>query len=411
MRGLPNLRWRPGRLAHHSSVLTAWMLVRAASQAATVILLARHLGASDYGQFVAILAFASFISPFVGLGLSNVLLRDGAKRPQHLPAYFADALRWWGITLLPAAMIACVLAALALQGIPKVPAYVAIAAEIAATSLTELRARHQQAMHRINAFGLLTAGLPLTRLGILASAISLFPGTHAPAILLVYAAASALYVVLLLAIARSARTVGRTEQRLPVRSGLTFSLSAFAIRVQAEFNKPVLASLGFGLTGAYNAGQRASDLASIPLLAIQESLWPRLYSHDDPKRQLRRSGMALLVLALGCALIVWAIAPLLPRLLGSDFSGAVGVMRSLAFIPLLQSFRSLLNYHMIHMNRMLPIGMAYGLGAIISIAGVTILVPSHGTAGAVLATYISELSMIGFLMFAMAIPGLLARRD
>src|SRR3546814_15377469 len=71
-------------------------------------------------------------------------------------------------------------------------------------------------------------------------------------------------------------------------SGLPFSMAAFATKLQAEFNKPILAHLGFDLAGSYNVAQRASDLASMPLSALQESLWPRLYAQQNPIRQLCR---------------------------------------------------------------------------------------------------------------------------
>src|SRR3546814_18531870 len=87
-------------------------------------------------------------------------------------------------------------------------------------------------------------------------------------------------------------------------SGLPFSMAAFATKLQAEFNKPILAHLGFDLAGAYNVAQRASDLASMPLSALPESLWPRLYAQPNPLRQLCRTDPGLLTLALGfgCAL-------------------------------------------------------------------------------------------------------------
>ena len=61
-----SIRWRPGGLARSGLVLLGWMLLRAAMQAATVVWLARQLGAQPYGQFVAVVAASSFFTPFVG---------------------------------------------------------------------------------------------------------------------------------------------------------------------------------------------------------------------------------------------------------------------------------------------------------------------------------------------------------
>jgi len=112
------------------------------------------------------------------------------------------------------------------------------------------------------------------------------------------------------------------------------------VRLQSEFNKPVLAHLGFDLAGAYNVAQRTNEIVGMPLSALQESLWPRLYAHPDPLRQLRRSGLLLLLLATACGIFIWLAAPLLPLIVGSDFDKAATAMRSLAWLPLLQSLRS-----------------------------------------------------------------------
>jgi hypothetical protein len=72
-------RWRPGAYARDGLHIFGWLLLRVAAQAATVLLLARWLGASGYGEFVAALAVAGFFTPLAGLGLGAVLLVRGAR--------------------------------------------------------------------------------------------------------------------------------------------------------------------------------------------------------------------------------------------------------------------------------------------------------------------------------------------
>lgn len=393
------LRWRPGQYARNSVSLFGWMLVRAAAQVATVFLLARTLGAADYGQFVVVLAVASFLSPFVGLGLSNIVLRNGAMDPAHMPIYFGRALRWWLLTLVPGIVAACLFAWLLLpQGLPLWAAFAAIAADLCASSLTELRARHHQAQHRLNAYGAFNAGLPAIRLVALCLLFTKGNDPSTGAVLWTYAASSLGYTLALWLPVRTARDEGKAPEPMSAASGLPFSLATFAMRLQAEFNKPVLAHLGFDLAGAYNVAQRASDLASMPLSALQESLWPRLYAHSDPIQQLRRMGLLLLVLATACCTAIWLAAPLLPMVLGEDFAIAAEVLRYLAWLPLLQSIRAILNFHAIHAGRMNLIGWAYAVGAATSVVCTLLFVSSWGLNGAVAASYCSELAMIGWLV-------------
>src|SRR3546814_6349238 len=110
-------------------------------------------------------------------------------------------------------------------------------------------------------------------------------------------------------------------------SGLPFSMANLSMRLQGEFNKPALAHLSFGLVGTYGVGQRVNDLASMPLIALQEALWPKLYSHQDPLNQLRRTGIILLLMAAMCSSAIWLTAPVVPLLFGNDFNGITHVMR------------------------------------------------------------------------------------
>lgn len=396
--------WRPGRLAQHGGALLGWMLLRAAAQAGTVVLLARTLAAQTYGEFVAVIAVAGFAVPLVGLGLSNMVLRNVARDPQAAPWYLKRAVTIWARTLLPVTAAAIGVALLLLpKGLPVAAMVAAICGELLASSLTELTGRYRQAQHRHHAYGAINAGLPLLRLFALALLVFLSGRTGIASILWTFTAASLAYCLLLLPMVRVAAPVaaeGATEA-MPVTSGLPFSASALAMRLQTEFNKPVLAHAGFGLAGSYNIAQRAVDMASLPLLALQEALWPKLYAQANPLPQLRRTGAALLLLALALGAVVWLAAPLLPLLVGNAHDGAIHVLRMLAWLPLLQAGRSLLNFHAIHHGHMQHISWSYILGGGVSACAVAALVPAHGMAGAVIASYIAEITMsLALLGFA-----------
>lgn len=398
------LAWRPGRLAQHGGALLGWMLLRAAAQAGTVVLLARTLAAQTYGQFVAVIAVAGFAVPLVGLGLSNMVLRNVARDPQAAPWYLECAVTIWMRTLLPVAAAAIGIALLLLpKGLPVAAMAAAICGELLASSLTELAGRYRQAQHRHHAYGAINAGLPLLRLFALGLLLFLSGRTGIASVLWTFTAASLAYCLLLLPVVRVAAPVAAESatEVMPVTSGLPFSTSALALRLQSEFNKPVLAHAGFGLAGSYNIAQRAVDMASLPLLALQEALWPKLYAQANPLPQLRRTGTALLLLALALGALVWLSAPLLPQLVGPAYEDAIRVLRMLAWLPLLQVSRALLNFHAIHHGHMQHISWACILGGGVSVFAVAALVPTHRMAGAVIASYIAEITMsLALLGFA-----------
>ncbi|HBN55055.1 MAG TPA: hypothetical protein DD456_13810 [Stenotrophomonas sp.] len=379
--------------------MLGWMALRAVMQAVMVVILARMLGAGAYGQLVAVIAAASFLSPFVGLGLSNMVLRNAARDPAHGHVYFMRALGWWKWTLLPCVVVAVAVAMVLLPAdLPVLAAGAAIAVEVAVTSMTELLSRYRQAQQNMLAYGAINAGLPFFRLVLL---VLLFAFVRDVAVVMVfwaYAATGLSYMLLLAYVvpARDGRDMDAADATEPMKaaSGMPFSLAAFTTRLQAEFNKPVLAQLGFGLVGSYNAAQRAMDIVSLPLLAMQEALWPRLYAQADPLRQLRRSGTALLAIALILGGGIWLMAPMLPRMLGESFADTVEVLRWLAWLPVLQMLRSLLNFHAIHHGKMLRIGWVYSLGAAVNIVLVAVLVTRWGMRGAAMCAYLAELVMI-----------------
>ena len=399
---LIKLRWQPGQLARNGSALLIWMLLRAIMQVGTIVLLARQLGAEQYGKVVAVIAVASFAIPFVGLGLSHLVLRNAARDPHHEYLYLARAVRWWGKTLLPCTVISIAISALLLPaGLPIAATCAVIFAELSATSLTELCARHQQARQKMHAFGAINAGLPAIRLFAFALLFFVNWPIEISSLLWIYATSSLIYTSILWITLPKLPTLPNTAlpELMAAKDGLPFSLAVFATKLQAEFNKPVLAQAGFGLVGSYNVAQRAVDMASLPLMALQEALWPRLYAQQNPMRQLCRTGLALLAFAMILGASIWLAAPLLPYVLGSSFADAVPVLRLLAWLPLLQAFRALLNFHAIHLGRMQLIGWAYIIGAVASVVSVVIFVPPHGLRGAVLASYIAEATMISYLSF------------
>src|SRR5580658_3008282 len=69
---------------------TMWALggygLRLFIQAAYFIIIARCLGAGNYGAFVAVTALICVISPFVGLGSGNLLVKNVARDKNLLAA-------------------------------------------------------------------------------------------------------------------------------------------------------------------------------------------------------------------------------------------------------------------------------------------------------------------------------------
>ncbi|WP_369602520.1 lipopolysaccharide biosynthesis protein [Hahella sp. SMD15-11] len=376
-----------------------WLLLRAAVQAVLVLLLARWLGPENYGIFVSILAIASFFTPLAGLGLAALILRDGAKSIHLLSDYLQKANRLWAIASIVASAAAL---GTILLVFPRVSGFWAtaifVSAEVAAVSLIEIISRSKQARHQLNGFGAIITGLPVVRCSILLILMAVSkPATDDW--LVAYASVTWLYVMLLWwLIARKYDdeddkkfdSSGSATYGKIVQDGVPFVMGALAYRLQAEFNKPVIAHTGFAAAGALNVAHRVVDMASLPLAALQEALWPRVFSSASPKEQLVRTGSMLVMFALLLGGVISFSAPLLQLLLGEEYGQAVSVLSMLAFLPTVQVLRNLAGASLIADGRRRSLYMMYLTAAISGILLTVFLVPRHGLKGAVAAMYGSE---------------------
>ncbi len=403
--------WRPGGYMRASGQLFGWMALRAAGQAVLVILLARLLRADGFGRFVTAVAITAFFTPLAGLGLPGVMLRDLARTPQRLSEDLSQVLRLWWRGAATFSVLGLVTALTVLHG--QVSALVLLAfvpAEIASASLVNLLARVEQSQHRIGRYGAITASLVLARLAVLGIFVVLGDMTVA-AWMLAYAAASAACAsVLFVLVLRTYHPGGRQALRYTlVRDGLAFAWGEFSQRLQSEFNKPVLAQFSFALAGTFTVSQRIVGVANLPLHAMQDALWPRLYASPNHSRRMLVSAIAMLCLAVTGGAFLYILAPLLPLLLGRGFSSTVRVLRWLAWVPALQVVRNVGTFHVIATHRRSALVWSYTVGAVAGVTATVVLVVKYGLAGATAAIYLTEFAIVVTQLALLLAP--LGRQD
>lgn len=382
-----------------SGNLLGWLIARAAAQAVLTIVLARALGANSYGLYVGIIAVASFLSPFAGLGLSNIVLRNSSKDPKNIDFYFTKAFNILVLSSVFCVLLSWIIAKFLLpNSVPWIAVLAVIATEIVSSSLSELYARHMQAQNRVSFYGLVTIGLPLIRLICFGLLLLTINDLNVEYVLWTHAACGTLFTLIIWQFKPKHQDCLNPAEDMTIKAGLQFSLAMFSNRMQNEFNKPILSHISFGIAGNYNIAQRVNELASIPLVALQEALWPRLYSLNNPLARLISSGIFILFNACLISFIIWITAPFIPKLLGEGFNETANIMRYLAFLPIFQVLRSLINFQVINRNKMSLLGWTYIFGALTSIVLVYAMIPAYGLIGAVIAAYTAEAVMLVILL-------------
>ncbi|MFT4268157.1 MAG: hypothetical protein QM586_13210 [Xenophilus sp.] len=388
------LRRRLGAYLRSSGQLMFWMVVRAAALAVPVVVLSRLFGAGDYGKFIAVASIPAFLWPFAGLGLSGILVRDGARHPQYIDDLLASALRTWAWSTLACMVLACLVGSMLLRGeIPMPAALALIAAEVASTSLVDLLMRSQQARHHAARFGAINAGLPVARL--IALLAYWLAGRHTlGGWMWTYAGSGIVYAIVLVVWLKPKMRAHADAPRLRIREGLSVGSAALVLRLQAEFNKPFLAHLGFDQAAHMGVAQRAVDFANLPLLALQETLWPRFYADGEGHAQMRKAALALVSTGLLLGAMLWFCAGLVPWLLGADFDHAVSTIRWLAWLPVVQLLRNISNFSVLAANQAGIFGVSYLIGALVAVGSTVTLVPAYGMAGALATAYMGEVGII-----------------
>ena len=400
------LAWRPGGYLRASGALFGWLAVRTAAQTVLFVLVARTLGAEGYGSLIAVMAIATFFAPLAGLGGQSLLVREGARNPQNLPIHLGDALRLWAVSVVPMSALAYAACFLILP--PALPAWAVAAivlADLAGASLLELLARTWQAVQRMAGFGAAMAGLIALRLAVFCALLS--AGAPTPqAWAAWYGGITCVYV--LLAAGTVVRQFGwprpsETPLRRLATAGFPFAFAGAAMRAQAEANKPILARLDtLAGAGVFSAAQRVTDLLTVPLQALLETLTPRAFRSAPTVRQAFVLGSPAIALAIGGGLLVVLCAEWLPVLLGASYQDVVTVTRLLAFLPCLFVIRMVLTTVLAGLGRQIHFYSAYGLGAGIGVVITALLVPTFGVPGAAFAAYAPELAMITFQGYALA---------
>jgi len=370
--------------------------MRASFQALSVLVMARFLGAEGYGYFVALLAVSGFFVPLASLGLGGIILRDGARDPNMLMTLVGKVLSIWWPVALGLSLVSCLVAGwfLPRAGVG-VLVLLFLVVEIISNSLIELLSRCEQAQGHLRAYGLLLAGLPLARL--FGLSIPVFMASDDVRLWLF--AYAVLVVLYLLAVAfwfcrRYRPRLSSDREWSMVRTAFPFLVGAASFKLQAEFNKPLIAQMGFAQVGNFSAAQRVVDLACLPLSALQESLWPLFYSRQGKRTSLLlASGMVMALALLFGVSFVW-VAPWLPRILGDGFVGASAILSLFALLPLLQVVRNLMNALIIAKDRQSCLTTVYFFSAIASVLLNVFLIPVRGIEGAIWSMYLVELGVL-----------------
>lgn len=334
------------RLAMNTLSMFMGQGLRLVIQAAYFILMAHRLGPAEYGRFVGVTALVAIVSPFVGIGSDKLLVKHVANDRSRMGLAFTSGLcvivvtgvvatgltlalsRW----ILPASATAFMVAMICF-------------ADLIAFRIVDLTASAFQAAEHMAMTARLNVSLSAFRLfGMLGLAVA---SRNATALSWseVYAGTTVIAMVTALVSVRRivvspAVSVHWIRSQLP--EGFAFAIGQSAQTVYNDLDKTMLARLAtVEATGIYAAAYRLIDVSFTPVRALLFAAYPSFFRFQGDlagsvafaKGLLRRPVVISSILFVAILLF----APVVPLVLGVEYSRAVETLRWLSLLPLLKS--------------------------------------------------------------------------
>jgi O-antigen/teichoic acid export membrane protein len=334
---------------HQVSRNAAWIFLGQGAnvllQAGYFVLLARLLGVREYGVFAGAFAVVNLVTPYSTLGAGMLFMR-------HVMVDRVRAAVYWGNSVaVTAAATVLIAGALFFAGpvLTKTHDHLIFVTLVLAncffSQIASLGSLVFQTFEKMRRTALLSLVSNLARFLVLI--VMRFTLHHATAfqwsIGVLIASGSA--AVLSRAWVRAEIGPAAVDRDLILRrarEGLGFS---FAGTTQAAYNdvdKVMLSHYGLSReNGFYTLAYRVIDVATTPIVALDAAVLPRFFRLGQagmPKvlRLAIKSAGASVLLGVGIAVGVLLLAPLIPHIVGRDFSGAIIALRWLCWIPLLR---------------------------------------------------------------------------
>lgn len=307
------------------------------------MLVSRTLGAEGYGIFVSITSVSIISGIIIGVGSEYLLVQRTAVDPSAFPRYFGHALIMMTLTLpLVAIPTITFLHYLVGDAVGLVPLTIISLTDLIFTRFIVLAGQAYMAFDKANKQLLINILMAASKLIFLAIAASLIKDLTITDWAWWFFASGVLSATF--AAAMVLRDLGRPVFGIlknELRLGGLYCIEFLAIGGMKDLDKPVVVhALGPELGGQYAAGFRIIDAASAPVRAFLYATYTRHFRHATAGRENSYAfGLKLLPPAVGLALPVaiglFLIADYIPLVLGDDFAGTSGVVKCLAFYPLL----------------------------------------------------------------------------
>jgi O-antigen/teichoic acid export membrane protein len=341
-------RIRSSSMAHNAGWMVAGQAANYLLQAIYFVMLARLLGALEYGIFAGAFAFVNLTARYGTLGTGTVLMRYVSIDKNKFSLY-------WGNTLLVTTCGGLIMAAiLYLVGgriLNPASAAVVLLAALAnclGTQIATCAAQVFQATEQMRITALLNLLTNLMRTAAAGVLLLLYHRSNAWQWAVISTFVSLIGSVLAVGVIAfrlgwPGFSLNLLRQRFVEGFGYAFANSTSS--AYNDLDKAMLSHYGMNAAnGIYTLAYRAVDIATIPVYALVAAAMPRLFRTGVGADGLSEAGamagrlwIRTFFVSLAAAAGLFLLSPLVPRFAGRSFAGTAEAMRWLCLIPVFRS--------------------------------------------------------------------------
>lgn len=324
-------------------------LTRTVLQGVYFLLVARTLGAEQYGTFIGVSALVRILLPLASWGSSEILMKHVSRKPEQFNTYWGNALAMLGFfgtlcfglllgvsgfVLPPSAKLLLVVC------IGLADLFFSRVLEIALKAFMALDLPHLDAQFHV-----------LLTVNSVVAALCLAFLVPAPTLTLwgiLYMLSR--FVTMVMAVFVVDRMLGKPKLVLAwikpeLSEGFYFGMALSAHTLSSDLDKTMLARLGtLESAGIYGAAYRVVDVAIAPVMSLAAVAYAKFFRAGvDGVRGSLQVARQYIPLAGGygifASLSLFLLAPLIPSVLGEEYVGAVLAVRWLSPILFLRSIQ------------------------------------------------------------------------
>ncbi len=322
------------------------------AQVGYFLIIARVLGPTRYGTFLACTSLAAVLAPFSPLGTGQVLVKYTARGEHLMPTYLGNAL------IITSGMGLMLIVAISLLRHLLLPATVSIAmvlavgvADLICAQVTYVfaqallatgRARQSSSLMVVSACTRLAAAVLLIATGV--PSVTRWVGFYLSASII-----ASVHGAIVICRTCSAPRFTVRMLRATIQEGFHFSTSLAAQTVYNDIDKTMLARLS-SVQGAaiYAVAYRFIEVSMLPIRSLQSAAYPEFFrcgaggvsrSFGFAKRILHRS----VLYGLFASIVLFLSAQFLPLVMGSAYADSAIALRWLCPLPLIQSVHAFLS--------------------------------------------------------------------